>query len=72
MMYWSSRNQMEFFRFKPGLVGGIALGWIPITWFIKAESVGYHPQVILSGRRVNDNMGVYVANRLVKRMISKG
>lgn len=65
-------TKWNFLRFKPGLVGGHCIGVDPYYLVHKAESVGYHPQVILSGRRVNDNMGVYVANRLVKRMISKG
>jgi UDP-N-acetyl-D-galactosamine dehydrogenase len=65
-------SKWNFLKFKPGLVGGHCIGVDPYYLVHKAESLGYHPQVILSGRRVNDNMGLYVANRVIKRMISKG
>ena len=59
-------------KFTPGLVGGHCIGVDPYYLAHKAESLGYYPQVILSGRRVNDNMGMYVANKVVKLMIEKG
>ncbi len=65
-------TKWNFLKYKPGLVGGHCIGVDPYYLAHKAESLGYHPQVILSGRRVNDNMGMYVANRVVKLMISKG
>lgn len=65
-------SKWNFLKFKPGLVGGHCIGVDPYYLVHKAEALGYHPQVILSGRRVNDNMGLYVANRVIKRMISKG
>jgi UDP-N-acetyl-D-galactosamine dehydrogenase len=49
-------------KYKPGLVGGHCIGVGPYYLAHKAESLGYNPQVILSGRRVNDNMGIFVAN----------
>ena len=61
----------NFLKFKPGLVGGHCIGVDPYYLAHKAESLGYHPQVILSGRRVNDNMGIFVANKLIKLLISK-
>ena len=65
-------TKWNFLKFKPGLVGGHCIGVDPYYLAHKAESLGYHPQVILSGRRVNDNMGMYVANKVVKLMIGKG
>ena len=64
-------TKWNFLPFKPGLVGGHCIGVDPYYLTHKAESVGYHPQVILSGRRINDGMGQYVANQLVKLMIKK-
>lgn len=64
-------TKWNFLKYKPGLVGGHCIGVDPYYLAHKAESLGYHPQVILSGRRVNDNMGVFVANKLVKLMIEK-
>jgi UDP-N-acetyl-D-galactosamine dehydrogenase len=64
-------TKWNFLKYKPGLVGGHCIGVDPYYLAHKAESLGYHPQVILSGRRVNDNMGTFVANKLVKLMISK-
>lgn len=68
----AASTKWNFLRFKPGLVGGHCIGVDPYYLAHKAESLGYHPQVILSGRRVNDNMGMFVANKVVKLMISKG
>lgn len=65
-------TKWNFLKYKPGLVGGHCIGVDPYYLAHKAESLGYHPEVILSGRRVNDNMGMYVANRVVKLMIGKG
>jgi UDP-N-acetyl-D-galactosamine dehydrogenase len=64
-------TKWNFLKYKPGLVGGHCIGVDPYYLAHKAESLGYHPQVILSGRKVNDNMGVFVANKLVKLMIQK-
>jgi UDP-N-acetyl-D-glucosamine/UDP-N-acetyl-D-galactosamine dehydrogenase len=61
-------TKWNFLPFKPGLVGGHCIGVDPYYLTHKAESLGYHPEVILSGRRINDNMGVYIANRVVKLM----
>ena len=65
-------TKWNFLRYKPGLVGGHCIGVDPYYLAHKAESLGYYPQVILSGRRVNDNMGIFVANKLVKLLIFKG
>lgn len=65
-------TKWNFLKYKPGLVGGHCIGVDPYYLAHKAESLGYHPQVILSGRRVNDNMGMFVANKVIKLMIDKG
>ncbi|NBB27625.1 nucleotide sugar dehydrogenase [Cellulophaga sp. BC115SP] len=65
-------TKWNFLKFKPGLVGGHCIGVDPYYLLHKSESLGYYPQVILSGRRVNDNMGIFVANKLVKLLIKKG
>jgi UDP-N-acetyl-D-galactosamine dehydrogenase len=64
-------TKWNFLKYKPGLVGGHCIGVDPYYLAHKAESMGYHPQVILSGRRVNDNMGMFVANKVVKLLISR-
>jgi UDP-N-acetyl-D-glucosamine/UDP-N-acetyl-D-galactosamine dehydrogenase len=61
-------TKWNFLPFKPGLVGGHCIGVDPYYLTHKAESLGYHPQVILSGRRINDNMGIYIAGRVIKLM----
>lgn len=61
-------TKWNFLPFKPGLVGGHCIGVDPYYLTHKAESLGYHPEVILSGRRINDNMGIYVANSVIKLM----
>src|SRR5689334_22237806 len=61
-------TKWNFLPFKPGLVGGHCIGVDPYYLTYKADSMGYHPQVILSGRRINDNMGVFIANSVIKRM----
>jgi len=68
----ASGTKWNFLKYKPGLVGGHCIGVDPYYLAHKAESLGYHPQVILSGRRVNDTMGMFVANKVVKLMIHKG
>lgn len=65
-------TKWNFLKYKPGLVGGHCIGVDPYYLAHKAEALGYHPQVILSGRRVNDSMGMFVANKVVKLMIQKG
>lgn len=65
-------TKWNFLKFKPGLVGGHCISVDPYYLAYKAVSLGYHPQVILSGRRVNDFMGQFVANKIVKLMIEKG
>jgi UDP-N-acetyl-D-galactosamine dehydrogenase len=62
----------NFLPFRPGLVGGHCIGVDPYYLTHKAQSIGYHPEVILAGRRVNDNMGVYVASQLVKALTRRG
>lgn len=64
-------TKWNFLKYKPGLVGGHCIGVDPYYLAHKAESLGYHPQVILSGRRVNDNMGMFIANKVVKLLIAK-
>lgn len=65
-------TKWNFLKFKPGLVGGHCIGVDPYYLLHKSESLGYYPQVILSGRRVNDNMGIFVASKLIKLLIKKG
>lgn len=67
----AAATKWNFLKFKPGLVGGHCIGVDPYYLAHKAEALGYHPQVILSGRRVNDNMGMFVANKLIKLMLKK-
>ena len=65
-------TKWNFINFKPGLVGGHCIGVDPYYLTYKAEMLGYHPQVILAGRRINDGMGKFIAERTVKRMINAG
>ncbi len=65
-------TKWNFLKFKPGLVGGHCIGVDPYYLTAKAESLGYYPQVILSGRRVNEEMGKFVASKVIKLMIKKG
>ncbi len=65
-------SKWNFLPFRPGLVGGHCIGVDPYYLTHKAEQVGYHPQVILAGRRINDNMARYVARNVIKRMVSNG
>lgn len=64
-------TKWNFLPFRPGLVGGHCIGVDPYYLTHKAEAMGYHPQVILAGRRINDGMGAYVASRLVKAMLKR-
>lgn len=65
-------TKWNFLPFRPGLVGGHCIGVDPYYLTHKAQSIGYHPEVILAGRRVNDNMGPYAAAELVKAMFKTG
>lgn len=64
-------TKWNFLKFKPGLVGGHCIGVDPYYLAQKAQEYGYHPEIILAGRRINDNMGKYVASEVIKLMISK-
>jgi UDP-N-acetyl-D-galactosamine dehydrogenase len=64
----AASTKWNFLPYKPGLVGGHCIGVDPYYLTYKADSLGYHPQVILAGRRINDNMGVHIANRVIKLM----
>ncbi len=65
-------TEWNFLKFYPGLVGGHCIGVDPYYLTYKAEQMGYHSQIILSGRRINDNMGKYVAENLVKNILNSG
>jgi UDP-N-acetyl-D-galactosamine dehydrogenase len=65
-------SKWNFLPFRPGLVGGHCIGVDPYYLTHKAQAVGYHPELILAGRRLNDNMGYYVVSQVVKLMIKKG
>ena len=65
-------TKWNFLPFRPGLVGGHCIGVDPYYLTYKAQQLGYHPQMILAGRRINDNMSIYVASNIIKRMISDG
>jgi UDP-N-acetyl-D-glucosamine/UDP-N-acetyl-D-galactosamine dehydrogenase len=67
----AASTKWNFLKYKPGLVGGHCIGVDPYYLAHKAEALGYHPQVILSGRRVNDYMGQFIANKVVKLMIQR-
>ena len=64
-------TKWNFLPFRPGLVGGHCIGVDPYYLTHKAEALGYHPQVILAGRRINDSMGGYVAGRMIKAMVQR-
>ena len=68
----AAATKWNFLPFRPGLVGGHCIGVDPYYLTYKAQAIGHHPEVILSGRRVNDGMGGYVANQLVKLMARRG
>lgn len=65
-------TKWNFLRFEPGLVGGHCIGVDPYYLTFKAQAIGYHPEVILAGRRINDYMGKYVAEMTVKKLIKAG
>lgn len=65
-------SKWNFLNFRPGLVGGHCIGVDPYYLTQKAEAVGYHPEMILAGRRLNDGMGSYIASQLVKAMTKQG
>lgn len=65
-------TKWNFLPFKPGLVGGHCIGVDPYYLTHKAQAVGFHPEMILAGRRINDGMGAYVVGRLVKAMLQQG
>ncbi len=65
-------SKWNFLPFRPGLVGGHCIGVDPYYLTHKAQAIGYHPEIILAGRRLNDGMGAYVASQLVKAMTKKG
>ena len=65
-------TKWNFLPFRPGLVGGHCIGVDPYYLTYKAEQLGYHPQMILAGRRINDNMSLYVASQVIKQMLAKG
>ncbi|NRS90182.1 UDP-N-acetyl-D-galactosamine dehydrogenase [Flavobacterium sp. 7E] len=68
----AAATKWNFLPFKPGLVGGHCIGVDPYYLAQKAQELGYHPEIILAGRRLNDSMGEYVASQVVKLMIKKG
>jgi UDP-N-acetyl-D-galactosamine dehydrogenase len=68
----AARTKWNFLPYSPGLVGGHCIGVDPYYLTTKAEELGYHPEVILAGRRINDSMGAYVAQKLVKLLIQGG
>src|SRR5690606_10070743 len=65
-------TKWNFLPFSPGLVGGHCIGVDPYYLVYKAKKVGYDPQVILSGRRINDGMPAFIAQRLVQKLIKRG
>jgi len=67
----AAATKWNFLPFKPGLVGGHCIGVDPYYLTHKAEAIGYHPQIILAGRRINDGMGAYVASQLVMAMLKR-
>ena len=68
----AASTKWNFLNFKPGLVGGHCIGVDPYYLAQKAQEIGYHPEIILAGRRLNDSMGKYVASETIKLMIKKG
>lgn len=67
----AASTKWNFLNFKPGLVGGHCIGVDPYYLAQKAQEVGYHPEIILAGRRLNDSMGKYVASEVIRKMIKK-
>ena len=71
-MLEAAATKWNFLHYKPGLVGGHCISVDPYYLAYKAEELGYHPAVLLSGRRVNDQMGQFVGAKVIKLMINKG
>lgn len=67
----AASTKWNFLSFKPGLVGGHCIGVDPYYLAQKAQEVGYHPEIILSGRKLNDSMGIYVANEVLKLLVKR-
>jgi UDP-N-acetyl-D-galactosamine dehydrogenase len=67
----AAATKWNFLRYKPGLVGGHCIGVDPYYLTYKAQQIGYHPDVILAGRRINDGMGAHVAQRVIKQMVRR-
>jgi len=67
----SAGTKWNFLNFRPGLVGGHCIGVDPYYLTHKSQEVGYHPEMILAGRRINDNMGIYVATQVVRLMVTQ-
>jgi len=65
-------TKWNFLPFRPGLVGGHCIGVDPYYLTHKSQEIGYHPAMILAGRRINDNMGLYVASRVIRKMVKRG
>ena len=68
----AAQTKWNFLPFKPGLVGGHCIGVDPYYLTHKAQSLGHNPEIILSGRRINDNMGEHIASRIIKSLIAHG
>ena len=68
----AAATKWNFLPFRPGLVGGHCIGVDPYYLTYKAQQLGYNPEMILAGRRINDNMSLYVASRIIKLMLGKG
>lgn len=68
----AAATKWNFLPFKPGLVGGHCIGVDPYYLTQKAQEIGYHPEIILAGRRLNDGMGAYIADEVIKLMVRKG
>ncbi len=65
-------TKWNFLPFRPGLVGGHCIGVDPYYLTYKAQQLGYHPQMILAGRRINDNMSLYISSQIIKKLLGKG
>ena len=70
-MLQAAGTKWNFLPFRPGLVGGHCIGVDPYYLTHKAQAIGYHPEIILAGRRLNDGMGSYVVSQLVKAMLKR-
>src|SRR5699024_6761961 len=68
----ASGTKLNFLNFKPGLVGGHCIGVDPYYLTHKAQEVGHHPEVILAGRRINDNMAKHIASNVIKELLKQG